>query len=194
MNRTKKKVITISAIIVVLVIAVCIVFVYLAKKDVETAKKEYDETVEKYGSVERETVNTVIAKFNTEIMDGGLNTPATDDSMVIEDGLYWYALTDNISCYVRPVEFTGDNKKDNAELISIYFDKEGYDEKVAINYWKKLIKSNNAELTEGEINILVEKAKADKNGNEMTANGKGIYVTIIETDNHYEYQVKRLYK
>ena len=186
----KKKGIIISIIVVVLIIiAVGIAFVYSAKKDVEIAQQEYEETVEKYGSVERETVDTVIAKFNTEIMDSGLNTPVTNESMVTEDGLYWYALTENISCYVRP-----DHKKDNAELISIYFDKEGYKEETAINYWKKLIKANKAELTNEEINTLVEDAKANKDSEEMTANGKGIYAAIIETDNHYEYQVKRLYK
>lgn len=191
----KKKGIIISIIVVVLIIiAVGIAFVYSAKKEVEIAQKEYEEKVEKYGSVERETVDTVIAKFNTEIMDSGLNTPATNESMVTEDGLYWYALTENISCYVRPVEFTGDHKTDNAELISIYFDKEGYKEETAINYWKKLIKANKVELTNEEINTLVEDAKANKDSEEMTANGKGIYAAIIETDNHYEYQVKRLYK
>lgn len=191
----KKKIIIISVIVVVLVvIAICFAFIYSAKKDVENTQKEYEETVEKYGFVERETVDTVIAKFNTEIMDGGLNTPATNDSMVIEDGLYWYALTETISCYVRPVEFTENYKNDYAELISIYFDKEGYKEESAIDYWKKLIKANDSELTNEEIDTLVEKGKANKDSNEMTANGKGIYVAIIETDNHYEYQVKRLYK
>ena len=156
--------------------------------------KEYDEIVEKYGSVEPETVDSVIENFNTEIKNGELNTLATDVSIDTEEGLYWYVLTENISCYVAPVEFTGDYKKDNAELISIYFDKEGYKEETAIYYWKELIKANNADLTDEEINTFVEDTKKDKNGDEMTANGKGLYATIVETDNHYEYQVKRLYK
>lgn len=30
----------------------------------------------------------MIAKFNTEIMDNGLNTPAYDDYLTVEDGSY----------------------------------------------------------------------------------------------------------
>lgn len=191
----KKKIVSICGVIVVIiVIAVCIAIVYFSKQDVATAENELQQTIEKYGSVEKETVNTVIAKLNTEIMDGGLNTPATDDSMVIENELYWYALTENISCYVRTVDFSGDKEKDFAELISLYFDKEGYNEETATNYFKKLIKSNKADLTEQEIDNLVKEAKANIKTNEMTNNGQGISVAIVETDNHYEYQVKRLYK
>lgn len=188
----KKKVIII--VVVLIVIAVCCTCVYLAKKDVENAQKEYEETVEKYGTVEKETVNTMIAKLNTEIMDGGLNTPATDDSMVTENDLYWYGITENISCYIRPVEFTGDHKKDNAELISIYFDKEGYQEETAVNYFKKLIKANKEDLTDQEIEKLVADAKANMASNQMINHGQGISVAIVKLDNHYEYQVIRLYK
>lgn len=191
----KKKIILICGVIfVIIAIAACIAIVYFSKQDLITAEKELQQTIEKYGFVEKETVNTIIAKLNTEIMDGGLNTPAIDDSMVIENELYWYALTENISCYVGTTEFSGDKEKDSAELISLYFDKEGYKEETATNYFKKLIKANKADLTEQEIENLVKEAKANIKTNEMTNNGQGISVAIIETDNHYEYQVKRLYK
>ena len=54
-----------------------------SKKELEDAKNDLEETYKKYGWVEKETVNTILAKFNTEIMDGGLNTPASDDYMVV---------------------------------------------------------------------------------------------------------------
>lgn len=61
-------------------------------------------------------------------MDNNINTPASDESMAVQDGLYWYALTEDVSIYIKP------------------------------------------------------------------KNGKGISVGVVETDNHYEYQIKRLYK
>ncbi len=186
----KKKVIIISIIILVLIIVAGFAFIVLKK---ENNQKELDELAEKYGSVERETVNNIIEKFNTEIKNGEIKDTARDVSTDSEEGLYWYVITENISCYVRPVEFTGSYENDNAELISLYFDKEGFKEETAIYYWKKLIKANNTELTDEEINTFIENAKKEKNSDEMTANGKGLYASIVEIDNHYEYQVKRLY-
>ncbi len=187
----KKKIIIISIIVVLLIVAVGLAFIF---SKVENNQKEYADLVDEYGSVEKETVENVIEKFNEEMKSGKPNTPAKDLSIDKDEGLYWYVMTENISCYVSPVEFTEDVKKDNAELISIYFDKEGYKEETAVYYWKKLIKVNNAELTDEEIDDFVEKAEKDRSSDQMTANGKGLYATIIETDNHYEYQVKRLYK
>ena len=40
-----------------------------SKKELEDAKNDLEETYKKYGWVEKETVNTILAKFNTEIMD-----------------------------------------------------------------------------------------------------------------------------
>lgn len=191
----KKKVMTICGVIfVVVVIVVCIAIVQFAKQDVENAKNELQATIEKYGTVEKEIVNILVAKLNTEIMDNGINTPASDELMVAQDGLYWYGLTDDISFYVKPVEFSNDNKKDIAEISAIYMSKDVYDEQIAIKYAKLLIKANNEELTEDEIDTLIKDAKAGSNDNEFANNGKGISVAILESDNHYEYQVKRLYK
>lgn len=191
----KKKVMTICGVIfVVVVIVVCIAIVQFAKQDVENAKNELQATIEKYGTVEKEIVNILVAKLNTEIMDNGINTPASDELMVAQDGLYWYGLTDDVSLYVKPVEFSNDNKKDIAEISAIYMSKDVYDEQIAIKYAKLLIKANNEELTEDEIDTLIKDAKAGSNDNEFANNGKGISVAILESDNHYEYQVKRLYK
>lgn len=189
----KKKGIIISIIVVVL-IAVCCTCVYLAKKDVENAQKELEETFEKYGTVEKEIVNILVAKLNTEIMDNGINTPASDELMIAQNGLYWYGLTDDVSIYVKPVEFSDDNKKDIAEISAIYMDKEKYNEETAIKYAKLLIKANNEELTEDEIDTLIKDAKASSKDEKFANNGKGISVAILESDTHYEYQVKRLYK
>lgn len=127
-------------------------------------------------------------------MNNDINTPAIDEYMVAQDGLYWYALTEDVSIYIKPVEFSNDNEKDIAEQSAIYMDKDVYDEHKAIKYTKRLIKANNYELTEDEIDTLIKDAKTLSKDNGMSNNGKGISVGIVETDNHYEYQVKRLYK
>lgn len=191
----KKKVMTIcGVIVVVVVIAVCVTIAQFSKQDVENAQNDLQTTIKKYGSVEKETVNTLVAKLNAEIMNNDINTPAIDEYMVTQDGLYWYALTEDVSIYIKPVEFSNDNEKDIAEQSAIYMDKDVYDEHKAIKYTKRLIKANNYELTEDEIDTLIKDAKTLSKDNGMSNNGKGISVGIVETDNHYEYQVKRLYK
>ena len=191
----KKKVMTICGVIFLVVfVAVCFAIVQFSKQDVENAKKDLQEAYEKYGTVEKEIVNVLVAKLNTEIMDNGINTPASDELMVAQDGLYWYGLTDDVSIYVKPVEFLNDNKKDIAEISAIYMNKEKYNEETAIKYAKLLIKANNEELTEDEIDTLIKDAKALSKDEEFANNGKGISVAILESNSHYEYQVKRLYK
>lgn len=191
----KKKVMTICVVIFVVVfVAVCFAIVQFSKQDLENAQKDLQEALEKYGTVEKEIVNVLVAKLNTEIMDNGINTPASDELMVAQDGLYWYGLTDDVSIYVKPVEFSNDNKKDIAEISAIYMSKDVYDEQIAIKYAKLLIKANNEELTEDEIDTLIKDAKTVSKDNKMSNNGKGISVAIVESDSHFEYQVKRLYK
>ena len=164
------------------------------KNKVEEAEKDLQETYEKYGWVEEETVNTIVAKFNTEIMDNGLNTPASDDYMVTDNGYYWFGLTDSISYYLKPVEFTEDKEKDALDMSGLKFDKEGYDEEKSLKYVKYLIKANNDKITDSEIDSLLKEAKEKSSDKKTANNGKGISVGFVESDNQYEYQVIRLYK
>lgn len=54
-------------------------------------------------------------------MDAGLNTPAGDDYyMAIENGLYWYSLTNNISYYLKPVEFSENEENDTFYMSTLY--------------------------------------------------------------------------
>lgn len=164
------------------------------KDEVKNAEKDLQETQEKYGWVEKEAVNTILAKFNTGIMDTGLNTPANDDYMVIENNLYWFALTDNISYYLKPVEFSGNKENDILSMSALYVKKENDNEDTTLKYVKLLIKANNEEISDSEVENLIKEAK-EKSSSKMTANnGKGISVGLLEMDDHYEYQVIRLYK
>lgn len=165
-----------------------------AKKDLDNAKQELEETYNKYGWTEKETVNEIIAKYNTEIMDGGLGTPAYDNGMLIESNTYWFALTDDITFYIKPVECTEDKMKDIADLSAVRIDKKNYNEELIVNYAKKLIKANNNDFTDEEINTFIKEAQEFKQEGKMSNNGKGISVGIHETDDFYEYQVRRIYK
>ena len=164
------------------------------KKELEDAKNDLEETYKKYGWVEKETVNTILAKFNTEIMDGGLNTPASDDYMVVDNGKYWFALTDDVAFYLKPVESSGNKEKDILDMSAIYMDNDKYDETTAIKYTKLLIKANNEEITDSEIDELLKEAKEKSSAKETANNGKGISVGISNANDHYEYQVIRLFK
>lgn len=165
-----------------------------SKDSLKEAEKNLQETQEKYGWVDKETVNIMIAKFNTEIMDSGLNTPAYDDYMLIENNAYWFGLTEDISYYLQPTEFTGNKENDILEMSAIYFKKDNYNEEVAIKYVKNLIKANNYDLLEEEIDNLIKEAKEFSSKKKTSNNGKGISVGFLEYDNRYIYQVIRLYK
>lgn len=164
------------------------------KDDLQEAKEDLEKTYEKYGYVEKENVNLTVARFNTEIMESNLNTPATDDSMVVDNNLYWYALTDDISYYLKPIDFSNDIEKDITDMSALYFDKEKYNEEDAQKYARLLIKANNVELTDSEIDELLKDAKEKQELKQTANNGKGISVGIVESDDHFEYQVIRLYK
>lgn len=191
----KKKILTIILCgVMALGISGCSNPVEDSKKELEDAKKDLEETYKKYGWVEKETVNNLIAKYNTEIMDGGLETPAYDNGMLIENNTYWFALTEDITFYIKPLECSEDKMKDIADLSAVRIDKKNYNEEVIVNYAKKLIKANNNDFTDEEINTYIKGAQElDKDG-KMFNNGKGISVGIFETDDFYEYQVRRLYK
>lgn len=164
------------------------------KDEIKEAEKELQETYEKYGLVEKESVSTMIAKFNTEIMDNGLNTPAYDDYLTIQDDVYWFGLTEDISYYLQPVEFTGNREKDIVEMSAIYFKKENYDEDIATKYAQYLIKANNYDLSDEEILNLIREAKEISSTKKTANNGKGISIGFLEYEDNYVYQVIRLCK
>lgn len=155
-----------------------------------TSENEKEEVV----TIEEEKVSVLVAKFNTQIMDNGINTPAMKDYMLVENGLYWYGLTDDISIYFEPVKFSNNIEEDIAKLSAIFIDKSGYSEDVAKKYAKMLIKANNDTLTDAEIDELIEEANKLKDDKKMSSNKKGISFGIYEATNHYEFQVKRHYK
>ena len=106
----KKSKIGIIILIIVIVVSVGTFFgvSYYLDKDLEKQEQELQNTKEEYGTVNEENVATLVAKFNTEVMDNGPQYPASDDYSVAENGVYWYALYEDINLL-----FTGDYNNKN---------------------------------------------------------------------------------
>lgn len=190
----KNKVIIISLIVIILAVGGCLgVKIYL-DKDLESQKQKLQETIEKYGYVEKENVTTCVANFNTEVMDNNVGNPASDEYMVAQDNLYWYGLINDIYLYIKPENFTENKDNDLTETMAIQYSKNIEDETIVVNYVKALIKANNENLTDAEIDYLITEAKKLSNDKKTANNGKGISVGYVDNGEKIEYQVIRLYK
>ena len=157
-----------------------------------------------YGSVEKENVETLVAKFNTEVMDnsspndgspndGSLN-PAMDEYLTEVNNQYWYGLVEGIFLVAVPEEYTGDKAADIVDYMIIHADKSGEYESDAVSYAKNLIKANRNDVTESEIVTLLEEAKDKASTGKMAFNGNGISVGYLDEDGIYQYQVRRFFE
>jgi len=159
------------------------------------AEEDLQETIEKYGYVEKETVETLVAKFNTEVVDNSNEmNPASEDYLTTDNNRYWYGLIEGIYLVIDPLEFTNDKTKDIVNYMTIYVQDDNKYEDYVIPYTKHLIKANNDKITSEEIDTLINDAKEKSKKKENANNGKGISVGFIENSDNYQYQVKRLYK
>ena len=193
----KKKIIGICIVgFVIIFVAVCIAIVQFSKKNLEEAKKGLEETQEKYGWVEKETVDVLVAKFNTQVMDNDSSSlnPASTDYLTESNNQYWYGLIEGVYLVVVPEEYTGDKTTEIVNYMLLYVDKTSKYEADAISYTKHLIKANNSQITDSEIDTLLEDAKTKANSGKTANNGKGISIGYTEKDEAYQYQVLRLYK
>jgi hypothetical protein len=164
------------------------------KSSINDAKKDLQESQEKYGSVEKETVDVLAAKFNTEVVDNSTLNPASTDYLTEYNNQYWYGLFDGVSLVVVPKTYTGDKATDIVDYMLIYVDKTSKYSDDALTYAKYLIKANCDEVTETEINTLLEEAKTKSTTGETAYNGKGISVGYLDGNDYYQYQVLRFYK
>lgn len=74
-----KKIIIICLIMIILAIVISLGVKLYLNKDLENQRQKLQETQEKYGWVEKETVDVLVAKFNTEIVDSSSLNPASTD-------------------------------------------------------------------------------------------------------------------
>lgn len=160
-------------------------------KDLDKQKEELNKTFEKYGTVEKENVELNIAKFNTQVMDNNIGDPASSDYMTQDNNLYWFALLDGVNLYVKPESYTGNKNKDITEMMVIQYSD---NENIALKYVKALIKANNDNLTDSDIEYLMKEAKNLSSDKKNANNGKGISVGYVKSGEVTEYQVVRLYK
>ena len=155
-------------------------------------KNNLQESVEKYGAVEKENVEVLVAKFNTEVKDNSTLNPASTDYLTEDNGEYWYGLIDGIYLVVVPEKYIGD-KTEIVNYTFLYVNKSSKYVSDASSYIKYLIKANNQEITEAEISTLISEVKEKVNSGKTANNGKGISLSYTESDDVYQYQVLRLY-
>ena len=191
----KRKIIGICVVIFVIVfIAICIAIVQFSKHNLEEAKKDLQETQEKYGWVEKETVDVLVAKFNTEVIDNSSLNPASVDYLTESNNQYWYGLVEGVYLVVAPEKYTGDKTTEIVDYMLLYVDKTSKYESDAITYTKYLIKANNSQIADTEIDALLEDVKTKSNSGRTANNGKGISIGYTEKEEAYQYQILRLYK
>lgn len=192
----KNKVVMIICIIIILVsIGGYFAVTYFLDKDIEEQEQELQNTIEKYGTVDQETVEVLVAKFNTQVMDNNSSlNPASTDYLTIDDNKYWYGLYEGIYLVVVPEEFNNNPTNEIVDYMFLFVDKGGQYESNAEEYVKYLIKANNGSITDEEINTLLEEAKQSATSGETSNNGKGISIGYIDNADNVQYQVIRLYK
>lgn len=99
-----------------------------------------------------------------------------------------------IYLYIKPENFTENKDNDITETMTIQYSKNIEDETMVVNYVKALIKANNENLTDSDIDYLITEAKKLSNDKKTANNGKGISVGYVDNGEKIEYQVIRLYK
>ena len=189
-----KKIIIICLIMIILAIVISLGVKLYLNKDLENQRQKLQETQEKYGWVEKETVDVLVAKFNTEIVDSSSLNPASTDYLTEDNNQYWYGLIDGIYLVVVPEKYTGDKSTEIVDYTLLYVDKTSKYESDAISYIKHLIKANNSNITDNEIDSLLQEAKVKSTSGETANNGKGISIGYIEKSDSYQFQVLRSYK
>lgn len=189
-----KKIIIICLIMIILAIVISLGVKLYLNKDLENQRQKLQETQEKYGWVEKETVDVLVTKFNTEIVDSSSLNPASTDYLTEDNNQYWYGLIDGIYLVVVPEKYTGDKSTEIVDYTLLYVDKTSKYESDAISYIKHLIKANNSNITDNEIDSLLQEAKVKSTSGETANNGKGISIGYIEKNDSYQFQVLRSYK
>lgn len=192
--KKNKIIVIVSIIIIIISVSSYFLITSYLEKDLAKNKKDLEKTIEKYGTVEKETVGTIIAKFNTEIMDNNMEYPASEDYSTVSNNEYWYGLYDDIYLLIVPEKYTGDKNKDITKVSAIYYEKNSQNIELALKYVKKLLKANNSNLTTAEIDNLPLRAKELSVKKENAQSKKGIALAYQENNDKVNYQVIRINK
>lgn len=193
-EKSKKGMLTlILLIIVVLAIAIYFGVTYFLDRNIERLEKELEDAKNSTVYVEEENVNTSIAKFNTQIMDNGLNTPIGDNS-IQKDGTNYVAAisSEGIYFYIKPVEYTGDLEKDISKDLSVFYRPES--EEKALEYVKYLIKANNDTISDEVIESMISNAEGRSKEGFAVNENNGLLLSFDEDEEYKYYIVTRRYK
>lgn len=147
-----------------------------------------------YGTVENESVEILVAKFNTQVLENGSLNPASNDYRTTSEQRYWYGLITGIYLIAVPEEFQNDSQNEIVDYMVLYVEKGNENEAMVPDYLKALIQANNDTITDDEVEKLLTEAKEKSSTGETSNNGKGISIGYIENDDNYQYQVIRLYE
>ena len=143
---------------------------------------------------EEETVQILTAKFNTEIIENGTETPVYDENLTINNDTYFYNLFEDINYYIKPVKLTEDIEKDVAKSSVIYYSIDSEFEDIALKYVKHLIKANKIDISASEIDEALEQAKK-LSDDELEYDGKnGLLIKYYEKDGNKYYEITRVYE
>lgn len=195
-DRKEKIIITICIAIIILAVGTYFIVKVVTDHSIKQAQKELEDLKNSIGYLEKENVQTLIAKFNKEIMDSNMDYPITSNSLTIENDIYYYSFYDDIIFYVRPLNYTGNEEVDIVQDAGIFLPKDSDNQKIVLTYLNRLLKANNQEITDEEVTSLVEDAKKKASKNQSAYNGKGVKLSYYndEDDDYIEYIVTRNYQ
>lgn len=153
-----------------------------------------DKNIQEESYVQPETVEVLVSKFNSQVVDNSMLNPASNEYLTTYEDSYWYGLVTGIYLIVYPLEYTGILNSDVVDYMVLYVKKNGEYESDVNEYMKHLIKANNSDITVEEIDELTKKVKESAFSGKTVNNGKGIAIGYIENEDNYQYQVIRLNK
>ena len=160
----------------------------------EAVDEDRQTETQDYGSVERETADVLVAKFNAQVVDNSTLNPASDDYLTTDENAYWYGLITGVYLIVYPIEFTGDLSRDIVDYMVLYVEKNSEFASYTNEYLEYLIKANNPDITTEEVSELIAGAIDSADAGTTVNNGKGIDIGYVEDEETYQYQVIRLYE
>lgn len=184
----KKKEIIITIIIIVVCAAVYFGVRFFLDKDLE-------DQISQIAVVEHENVATSVAKFNTQILDSGMEVPVYQDSVTIQNDTYYFPLYEDVVFYVKPVNYTGNQEEDISSDVGIFYDADSKNEGLGKEYLKRLIKANKDTLTDEEIANLMSEAQTAAQEDKAVDKNIGIVLRYFAGDNGFnEFLIARKYK
>lgn len=190
----KKKVFLVIITCVVIIVCYAIGYFvtdFILNKISEKQQAKIDSIV----YLDEESVKTSVAKFNTQIMDNGLEVPVYDENLSPQNNIYYYPLYEDIVFYVQPVEYTGNVDNDISYNVGIFYPIDSKYEEKAKEYTNQLIKANNNNITDEEAFNIIKEAEELAATDKVVDKNNGLFVRFFNGDNGFkEYLIARIYK